>query len=880
MIINTSLSGSDSGGTQDPFDFGETSGNLTRETLGSGYVYKTTRAFEALKVKAGGTLSTAGVLSARYAATKPTATTLSTHGKPIWSTASGTAVSGEATVDGVARNTYIWFYPSVTATLSSRDLYIIGAPSAANIVEYDSGTLTGSSTSRRARALDLGVPTTGTYITRESGHNSGYVYKTTQAFKELRIAVSGNVNHDRALAGRTAATAPANGGANSTHGTPMFYTNADTGASNYVHGTYTFIDIPANTYFWFYIDDGSDRTLSNRTFAFEGVRSNGNAADAYTATYTVASTDNVAVGNLKYDFTNEDSVTDAAGNAVAAKAATAIANTVIDTTAPTISSVTTSETTLVVTMSERVYAAAAPDISDFAISGVTLSNLTGLPSTPGTSDSSFRMRMSQVLTGSPTLAYTQNSTDSKRLKDKAGNPLATASSVSITIASVNAPSNLDLATADDTGDNTTDNLTKNTTGLTITGCAKADSTITLYKDEAAISGTVTADGSTCTNGSDAAAKAFTKDIALTARTMPYEITAKAVSGANTSAVSDDLSITIDTTAPTTDYHVETMGGTTSGSTSYLGIGDTLSVFAIFNELMGTTTPIVQFKNNTENLGSAITSASVSDPSSTWTNNEVGGDTGGTADPLSFGTASGGITREALGSGYVYKTTQAFTNLRVSANAVFDGAGNALIARYASSVPATTTVATAGTQLFNAGSSGSQNLTAGTGIIPDAPIGTYFWLYPSGTRTAGSRGIVVTSGASDTQMLAYSSGTQTGTDDGSTTDPLNFGTMSGADGIVREALGDGFVYKTTKPFAELTIQAQGSFNTGVAFRARTAATKPTATNMTAHGTQMWSSDTNTNVFAAGMHTLTNIPINTYFWFFPVRRTHYQQSVYLA
>ena len=115
---------------------------------------------------------------------------------------------------------------------------------------------------------------------------------------------------------------------------------------------------------------------------------------------------------------------------------------------PTISSVEASGTTLTITLSEAVYAATAPDVSDFSISGVTLSNLTGLPSTKAAADTSFTLTLSAALSGSNTLSYTQNSSDSKRIKDTAGNALATASS---SFSSMGRPTGLDLAATDDTG---------------------------------------------------------------------------------------------------------------------------------------------------------------------------------------------------------------------------------------------------------------------------------------------------------------------------------------------------------------------------------------------------------------------------------------------
>ena len=106
-----------------------------------------------------------------------------------------------------------------------------------------------------------------------------------------------------------------------------------------------------------------------------------------------------------------------------------------DPTAPTVSSMAVSGTTITVTMDEGVYAATTPDTGDFVITGggaPSVSTIGGLPTTAGSADSSFTLTTATALTaGTPTLAYTQNSTDSKRIKDPAGNTLASASGVFI-----------------------------------------------------------------------------------------------------------------------------------------------------------------------------------------------------------------------------------------------------------------------------------------------------------------------------------------------------------------------------------------------------------------------------------------------------------------
>ena len=109
------------------------------------------------------------------------------------------------------------------------------------------------------------------------------------------------------------------------------------------------------------------------------------------------------------------------------------------------------------------------------------------------------------------------------------------------------PTNLDLAEADDTGLLATDNITKKTSGLTITGCAEADSTVTLSIDDAELGGTVTANGTT---GCIGTLKQFTKDVTLTEG--DHKITAKAVDASDnelSDPFSDPLTIIIKSVAP-------------------------------------------------------------------------------------------------------------------------------------------------------------------------------------------------------------------------------------------------------------------------------------------------------------------------------------------
>ena len=105
-----------------------------------------------------------------------------------------------------------------------------------------------------------------------------------------------------------------------------------------------------------------------------------------------------------------------------------------------------------------------------------------------------------------------------------------------------APSAPNLADLDDSGSSSTDNITKNTTALTMTGTAEADSTVKIKE------GTAVLGSGTATGGS------YSIDISLTAGT--HTICATATDWAqNESAASGNLSITVDTAAPSVPSNV-------------------------------------------------------------------------------------------------------------------------------------------------------------------------------------------------------------------------------------------------------------------------------------------------------------------------------------
>ena len=136
-----------------------------------------------------------------------------------------------------------------------------------------------------------------------------------------------------------------------------------------------------------------------------------------------------------------------------------------------------------------------------------------------------------------TLSANQTHTLTARQTDPAGNSSAASSALTITVdTTVLAPTNLDLADADDSGSSNSDNLTQNTSNLTISGTGEEGSTVRLYNGGTAISGaTGTVSGGT-----------FSIDVTLSAN-QTHTLTARQTDPAgNGSAASSALEITVDT----------------------------------------------------------------------------------------------------------------------------------------------------------------------------------------------------------------------------------------------------------------------------------------------------------------------------------------------
>ena len=124
----------------------------------------------------------------------------------------------------------------------------------------------------------------------------------------------------------------------------------------------------------------------------------------------------------------------------------------------------------------------------------------------------------------------------------------------------------------------------------------------------------------------------------------------------------------------------------------------------------------------------------------------------------------------------------------------------------------------------------------------------------------------------TGTLAHDSGVLLGTDTAGATDPVDFGAIGDAT-ITREALGFGFIYKIEPTHTldktgnnRLRIRINCTVNSGVAMVCRYAATAPTTTNLTTHGTQLFNANSVSNSIAAD-ETLPADAAPVYFWFYP-------------
>ena len=489
VFDNTEASG-DVSSTTDPLDFGTDSGadGITQETLGSGKVYKTTRAFTSLYIGAKGDMGTGAALKARWATTKPATTTLTSHGTDLWGADSygvNATAHGNGRLANVASGTYFWFYTSDVSnnrTVQNRELVVVEAVSAEQVLKYKSTALSANDAASTTDPIDFGAVSSVDGITQET-LGSGKIYKTTKSFESFSIATKGTFSAAGNFVGRWATTAPTTVNL-TTHGTEMW--SRAVIVSDTKSGIKMFDgEVASGTYFWFY--PSVSMQVSNRVIDVAGIEDIANEGTTYKATYTVGSGVNVADGNLKYDITNESSITDAAGNEFAAHAATVISSYVIDTTPPvapsTVDLKAASDTLSTVgsvtagTNSDNITNDTTPE---FSISGWTDGTAadTGTDSITLYLGSDFKGTSTGISSNtavditSATTSANANCTAqtfSAKTKDRAGNESATAATLAVTIKAascIDKPTTNDaviLNAGDDTGVSSTDQHTNDTT---------------------------------------------------------------------------------------------------------------------------------------------------------------------------------------------------------------------------------------------------------------------------------------------------------------------------------------------------------------------------------------------------------------------------------
>ena len=205
-----------------------------------------------------------------------------------------------------------------------------------------------------------------------------------------------------------------------------------------------------------------------------------------------------------------------------------------------------------------------------------------------------------------------------RVTDTAGNTTDTAvlSNIVIDTTAPVAPTSLDLAAADDSATDT-DNVTTATSGLTISGTAEANSTVTLLLGGDAFSPAVT---TTATGGGT-----FSVDVPLAAGSS-HAITATATDAAgNVGVASSALTITVDTAAPTVALTYSTALPVKQGAT--------VTFTATFSEAMTSAPTVAVSASNT--LGATAMSQGAS--TSVWTYVHTVGTGDGTATVAIVGT---------------------------------------------------------------------------------------------------------------------------------------------------------------------------------------------------------------------------------------------------
>ena len=411
-----------------------------------------------------------------------------------------------------------------------------------------------------------------------------------------------------------------------------------------------------------------------------------------------------------------------------------------DSTVPTISSAAFSAgSTIVVTMSEDVYAGTAPAASDFKVKSGTsgsetanvVTGITGLPSAKGSADNSLSLTVTTALvSGNSVKVYYTKGTNA--VKDKAGNELATlAEGSAVSASEITGTLAISAVSTDDYINNAEDEsavlIAGTSSGLT-TGTS-----VSIAVDDAD-AGSAANHSFTATTGSDGSWTTATTDL-TSARLKAFAAGDITITASATGAVDTTRTVVYDPTAPTFTSAAETFtGAETVGSTKYLNTGDTVSVALTFAEPLAGIQPEVQFKDGSTNLGGTRTATNLVSYDSGVT--ATGSANGGAQVGMVFAGLSGidGITRENLDAqntnGYAYKTTKAFSSLRVRIDGSLPS-GRVFKARTADSKPAYTALNTHGTAMFSDTSDGT---ASGDYTFANVPSGQYFWFYLDTTAT--------------------------------------------------------------------------------------------------------------------------------------------------